>query len=154
MINFNFVDESANREQTAKTLNNVAVEYFKLGLQSVSYQILDGLYHAMENSLDKYKDLMPVISCNLVYMLRQNSNYDEAYMVCRQGIRCCFDTNEISAMPELILQIAILSMHLGNTQKAKYFFTLGKDVFQWSRHTYMNYSFEEIMQQNFLIYYS
>lgn len=153
-MNFNFVGESANREQIAKTLNNVAVEYFKLGLQSVSYQILDGLYHAMLNSLDECKDLMPVISCNLGYMLRQNSNYDEAYMVCKQGIRCCFDTNEISAMPELILQIAILSMYLGNTQKAKYIFTLGKDAFQWSRHTYMNYSFEEIMQQNFLMYYS
>lgn len=152
-MKFNLVGESANKGQIAKTLNNVAVEYFKLGLQKVSYQILDGLYHEIKGNSDECQELMPVISCNLGYMLRQNNNYDEAYMVCKQGIRCCFDTNEISAMPELILQIAILSMNLGNTQKAKYFFMLGKDVFQWSRHTYMNYSLEEMMQQSFLMYY-
>ena len=150
---FDFVDESVDKEQMAKTLNNVAVEYFKLGLKEVSFQIWDGLYHAMKNSLADCKGLMPVISYNLGYILRQNSYYDKAYVVCRQGIRCCFDTNTISAMPELILQIAVLSMELGNIQKAKYIFALGRDVFEWSRHTYMNCSLEEMMQQNFLMYY-
>lgn len=150
---FDFDNESADKEQMAKTLNNVAVEYFKLGLQKVSYQIWDGLYYAIKNSMDECKELMPVVSYNFGYMLRQNSYYDEAYVVCIQGIRCCFDTNTISAMPELILQIAALSMELGNTQKAKYIFALGKDVFEWSRHTYMNCSLEDMMQQNYLMYY-
>lgn len=150
---FDFDNESADKEQMAKTLNNVAVEYFKLGLQKVSYQIWDGLYFAMRNKLGDCKELMPVVSYNFGYMLRKNSYYDEAYLVYMQGIQCCFDTNTISAMPELILQIAALSMELGNTQKAKSIFELGKNALEWSRHTYMNCSLEDMMQQTYLMYY-
>ena len=39
---------SADKELNIKTLNNVAVEYFTLGMQNVSYQIWYELYNEIQ----------------------------------------------------------------------------------------------------------
>ena len=73
-----------------KTLNNVAVEYFELGLKDLSYQILDTLYRDVSDCIENCGDLLPVISCNMGNMLRQSGYYEEAYRICRQGLTDCF----------------------------------------------------------------
>ena len=60
---------SADKELNIKTLNDVAVEYFELGLQYAAYQIWDELYHEIQCSTDGFEQLLPVISCTIGNML-------------------------------------------------------------------------------------
>lgn len=143
---------SSDRELGIKTLNNVAVNYFELGLWDLSYQIWDELYHGIQSSPENYNGLLPVISCNMGNALRQAGYYEEAYGVLMQGLKRCFGTGTIYAMPELILQLSIVRMKRGNTEEAKSLYTFGKNIFRWSRQSSMNQSIEEIMEQDFLLY--
>lgn len=143
---------SPDKELGIKTLNNVAVNYFELGLCDLSYQIWDELYHGIQGSLENYSSLLPVISCNMGNALRQSGYYEEAYRVLMQGLKRCFDTGAVYAMPELILQLSILSMKLGSLEEANSLYALGKNIFGWCRQPAVNQSMEELMQQNFLLY--
>ena len=143
---------SADKEMDIKILNNVAVNYFELGLWDLSYQIWDELYHGIQSSPENYNMLMPVISCNMGNALRQTGYYEEAYRVLMQGLKRCCGTGVIYAMPELILQLSILRMKRGNIQEANLLYTLGKNIFCWSRQLDMDKSIEEIMEQDFLLY--
>ncbi|MCI9124012.1 MAG: hypothetical protein HFH35_08035 [Eubacterium sp.] len=136
-----------------KTLNNVAVEYFELGLKDLSYQILDTLYHDVSDCIENCGDLLPVISCNMGNMLRQSGYYEEAYRICRQGLTDCFKTGFLYAVPELILQLSILCQYMGNPAQAESFYFLGSVLFQWSRHKTVPYTLYELMEQDFLLYY-
>lgn len=143
---------SADNEMDIKTLNNVAVEYFELGLQHLSYQIWDELYHEIQRNENAYERLLPVISCNMGNMLRQTGYYEEAYRVLTQGLKRCFDTGAIYAMPELIMQLSILWMKLGNTTEANFMYSFCKKIFHWSRQMDINQSIEEVMERDFLLY--
>ena len=55
---------TTENEMSIRTLNNVAVEYFELGLRNLSYQIWDELYHKIQRDASDYDALKPVISCN------------------------------------------------------------------------------------------
>lgn len=143
---------SADKKLNIKTLNNVAVEYFTLGMQNISYQIWDELYHEIQCSTDNFEEFLPVISCNMGNMLRRTGYYEEAYRVLTQGLKRCFVTGSIYALPELFMQLSILRMKLGNTQEANSMYSLGKHIFRWSRQIDMKQSIEEIMEQDFLLY--
>lgn len=143
---------SANHELNLKTLNNVAVEYFELGLRHLSYQIWDELYHEIQYNADKYEELLPVISCNMGNMLRQTGYYEEAYRVLTQGLRRCFGTGSMYAMPELITQLSILGKKSGHATEADCMYDLGKKMFRWSRQIDIGQSIEEAMKQDFLLY--
>ena len=143
---------SADKELNIKTLNNVAVEYFTLGMQNVSYQIWDELYHEIQCSTDNFEEFLPVISCNMGNMLRRTGYYEEAYHVLTQALKRCFGTGSIYALPELFMQLSILRMKFGNTQEANSMYSLGKHIFRWSRQIDMKQSIEEIMEQDFLLY--
>lgn len=143
---------SADKELNIKTLNNVAVEYFTLGMQNVSYQIWDELYHEIQCSTDNFEEFLPVISCNMGNMLRRTGYYEESYHVLTQGLKRCFGTGSIYALPELFMQLSILRMKFGNTQEANSMYSLGKHIFRWSRQIDMKQSIEEIMEQDFLLY--
>lgn len=95
---------------------------------------------------------MPIISCNLGNILRQSSYFEEASQVCRQGIKLCFETGIITAMPELILQLSVLHMDLGHIETANSLFLFGKEIFGWSRQIQLHQTLEEIMDQEFLLY--
>ena len=101
---------SSDKELDIKTLNNVAVNYFELGLWDLSYQIWDELYHGIQSSPENYSVLLPVISCNMGNALRQTGYYEEAYRVLMQGLKRCCGTGAIYAMPELVMQLSILRM--------------------------------------------
>lgn len=137
---------SADNELNIKTLNNVAVEYFELGLQHLSYQIWDELYHEIQRSEKSYEGLLPVISCNMGNMLRQTGYYEEAYRVLTQGLKRCFDTGNVYAMPKLITQLSILLIKLGNTAETK-------KIFRWSGQMHLSQFIEEVMKRDFLLYY-
>ncbi len=143
---------SSEKELSIKTLNNVAVNYFELGLWDLSYQIWAELYHGIQRSSENYNGLLPVISCNMGNALRQTGYYEEAYRVLMQGLKRCFVTGAIYALPELILQLSIVRMKRGNTEEAKSLYSFGKSIFRWSRQANMNQSMEEIMEQDFLLY--
>ncbi len=143
---------SSDKELDIKTLNNVAVNYFELGLWDLSYQIWDELYHGIQSSPENYSVLLPVISCNMGNALRQTGYYEEAYRVLMQGLKRCCGTGAIYAMPELVMQLSILRMKRGNIQEAKSLYSFGKNIFCWSRQSDMNQSIEEIMEQDFLLY--
>ena len=143
---------SADSELNIKTLNNVAVEYFELGLQHLSYQIWDELYHEIQRSEKDYEGLMPVISCNMGNMLRQTGYYEEAYRVLTQGLKKCFGTGAIYAMPELIIQLSILWMKLGNKAEANSMYSFCKKIFRWSRQMDISQPIEEVMERDFLLY--
>lgn len=143
---------SADKELNIKTLNNVAVEYFTLGMQNVSYQIWDELYHEIQCSADNYEEFLPIISCNMGNMLRRTGYYKEAYHVLTQGVKRCFGTGSIYALPELLTQLSILRMKFGNKQEANSMYSLGRHIFRWSRQIDMKQSIEEIMEQDFLLY--
>ncbi len=143
---------SADKELNIKTLNDVAVEYFELGLQYAAYQIWDELYHEIQCSTDGFEQLLPVISCNMGNMLRKTGYYEEAYRVLTQGLKRCFGTGSIYALPELLTQLSILRMKSGNTQEAHSMYSLGKNIFLWSRQIDIGQSIEEVMDRDFLLY--
>lgn len=149
---FSPIQISANDKLTTQTLNNVAVEYYRLGLKKVSYQIWDDLYHAPPCRFGNCRSVMPIISCNFGNILRQGSYYEEACQVCSQGIQLCFETGIITAMPELILQLSVLHMALGHMETANTLFLYGKKIFGWSRKIQLQQTLEEIMDQEFLLY--
>ena len=144
---------SADKELSIKTLNNVAVEYFEWGLQNAAYQIWDELYHEIQCSTDDFEQFLPVISCNMGNMLRQTGYYEEAYGVLTQGLKRCFGTGSIYALPELLTQLSILGMKFGKTQEAHSMYFLGKHIFLWSRQLDIGQSIEEVMDRDFLLYY-
>lgn len=135
-----------------RTLNNVAVEYFELGLQNLSYQIWDELYHKIQSNVKDYETLMPVISCNMGNMLRQTGYYEEAWQVLTQGLKRCFGTGTIYAMPELVLQLSILQLKLGNAEAANSLYSFGKNIFLWSRQLQISQHLEDVLEQDFLLY--
>lgn len=143
---------SADNERNLKTLNNVAVEYFELGLQHLSYQIWDELYHEIQRSGKDYEGLMPVISCNMGNMLRRTGYHEEAYRVLTQGLKRCFGTGAVYAMPELMIQLFILWMKQGNMAEADPVYSYCKKIFRWSRQPDISHSIEEIMERDFLLY--
>lgn len=143
---------SVDKESNIKTLNNVAVEYFALGMQNVSYQIWDELYHEIQCNAPDYEKFLPVISCNMGNMLRQTGYYEEAYHVLVQGLRRCFDTGSIYALPELLMQLSLIKVCLNNTQKADSMYSFSKHILQWSRHADTGQSIEDLMEQDFLLY--
>lgn len=136
-----------------KTLNDVAVKYFELGLQDLSYQIWDKLYHEIQGNSQHSKELLPIICCNMGNMLRQTGYYEEAYLVCRQGLKWCFGADMTYAMPELIIQLSILCLKLGYADGAEPLYSLGKNTFFWSRQETIHQTIEEIMEQDFLLYF-
>lgn len=143
---------SSDKESNIKTLNNVAVEYFALGMQNVSYQIWDELYHEIQCSAADYEKFLPVVSCNMGNMLRQTGYYKEAYHVLTQGLKRCFDTGSIYALPELLIQLSLIKINLGNTQKADSMYSFSKHILYWSRRTDAGQSIEDLMGQDFLLY--
>lgn len=143
---------SADNELNIKTLNNVAVEYFELGLQHLSYQIWDELYHEIQRSKKSYEALLPVISCNMGNMLRQTGYYEEAYRVLTQGLKGCFDTGDVYAMPKLMMQLSILWIKLGNTAEANSMYSFLKKIFRWSGQMDLSQFIEEVMERDFLLY--
>ena len=62
---------SADNQLDIKTLNNVAVDYFEMGLWDLSYQIWAGLYHDIQRHSKDQGGLLPVICCNMANVLRQ-----------------------------------------------------------------------------------
>lgn len=143
---------STDKEQNIRTLNNVAVEYFGLGLQDLSYQIWDELFHKIQRSPENYDGLLPVISCNMGNVLRQTGYYEEAYRICRQGLKRCFGTGAIDAMPELVLQLSILNKQLGNAEEAESLYSFGKNIFRWRKQSVIHHTMEEMMEQDILLY--
>ena len=153
-------------------LNNVAVEYFSLGLQELSYQIWDELYHVIQEQPEYRKELLPVISCNMGNVLRQNGLLEEAGRVCLQGLKCCFETGEAYAVPELLLQLSTLCMKSGKTELAKWLHLSGSHFLSCSRQErnktgspapehltsgqkralHHGRTLEELMEQDFLLY--
>ena len=156
------------------SLNNVAVEYFSLGLRELSYQIWDELYHVIQNQPEYKKELLPVISCNMGNVLRQNGLLEEAGRICLQGLKCCFETGEAYAVPELLLQLSTLCMKEGKTELAKWLHLFGSRFLYWSRQEYngsacgkqpagtrhntrnrpeaYGQTLEELLEQDFLLY--
>lgn len=151
MSNF-YLLMAADNELHIKTLNNVAVEYFGLGLQDLSYQIWDELYHKIQSDSKGYEELLPVISCNMGNVLRQTGYYEEAGRVLTQGLKRCFGTGKTYAMPELIMQLSILRMISGHAQEANSMYSFGKNIYRWSRQINMGQSIEDIMERDFLLY--
>jgi len=143
---------SANHELNLKTLNNVAVEYFELGLRHLSYQICDELYHEIQYHADKYEEFLPVISCNMGNMLRQTGYHEEAYRVLTQGLRRCFGTGSVYAMPELLTQLSLLGMKSGHKTEADCMYRLAQKMFRWSRQIDIGQSIDAVMKQDFLLY--
>lgn len=138
-----------------KTLNNVAVEYIGLGLQDLSYQIWDELFHEIQCSPRGNTGLLPVISCNMGNVLRRTGYYEEAYRICRQGLKRCFGTGVMEALPELVLQLSILSMELGNTEDAKSLYSFGQNILRWSKKSgpaVEPISIEEMKKRDILLY--
>lgn len=139
-------------EMSIRTLNNVAVEYFELGLRDLSYQIWDELYHKIQRNASDYDALMPVISCNMGNMLRQTSYHEEAWQVLTQGLKRCFGAGTIYGMPELIIQLSILQLKSGNVEAANSLYSFGKNVFLWSRQTQIDQPLEAVLERDFLLY--
>lgn len=139
-------------ELSIRTLNNVAVEYFELGLQDLSYQIWDELYHKIQSNAKDYEALMPVVSCNMGNMLRQTGYYEEAWQVLTQGLKRCFGTGAIYAMPELVMQLSILRLKFGNMEAANSLYSFGKNIFLWSRQMQIDQTLEDVLERDFLLY--
>lgn len=144
---------SADNPLNIKTLNNVAVEYFEMGLWDLSYQIWAELYHTIQRQPNN-QGLMPIISCNMGNVLRQTGYYTEAFHICRQGLKWCFGTGRIYAIPELTLQLSILCMKTGYIQDAESLYSFGKSIFHWSRRSHIQKTLDEILEQDFLLYSS
>lgn len=139
-------------ELNIRTLNNVAVEYFELGLQDLSYQIWDELYHKIQSNTKDYEEFMPIVSCNMGNMLRQTGYYEEAWQVLTQGLKRCFGTGAIYAMPELIMQLSILRLKFGNMEAANSLYSFGKNIFLWSRQMQIDQTLEDVLERDFLLY--
>ncbi|MDE7310683.1 MAG: hypothetical protein K2N87_03525 [Eubacterium sp.] len=152
MLQYDFL-LSADNELNIKTLNDVAVEYFTLGLKDLSYRIWDELYHKIQDDSNACKGLLPVISCNMGNMLRRTGYHEEAYRVLTQGLKGCFGSGNIDAMPELIIQLSILRMQAGHKQTADSMYSFGKHIFCWSRQTEIRLSLEDMMEQDILIHF-
>ncbi len=136
-----------------KTLNNVAVEYFELGLENVSYYIWDELFHGIQCDPGKNNELLPIISCNMGNALRKTGYYEEAYRVCWRGLQCCFGTGAIYAVPELLIQLSIIKMKFEKADEAKMLYTLGQKTFLWIRKTNIDQiTIEELAEEDFLMY--
>lgn len=142
----------AENEMSIRTLNDVAVEYFELGLQHLSYQIWDELYHKIQRNAKDYEALMPVVSCNMGNMLRRTGYYEEAWQVLTQGLKRCFGTGTMYAMPELIMQLSILRLKLGNAEAANSLYSFGKNIFLWSRQMQIHQRLEDVLERDFLLY--
>ena len=127
---------SADNPLNIKTLNNVAVEYFEMGLWDLSYQIWAELYHTIQRQPNN-QGLMPIISCNMGNVLRQTGYYTEAFHICRQGLKWCFGTGRIYAI-----------------QDAESLYSFGKSIFHWSRRSHIQKTLDEILEQDFLLYSS
>ena len=106
----------ADNEPNIRTLNDVAAEYFALGLKDLSYQIWDNLYQKLEYHAASSSRLLPVISCNMGNMLRQAGDDKEAYNVLTKGLKGCFGSGCTYAMPELITQLFILWIKSGQKE--------------------------------------
>lgn len=143
---------SADNQLNIKTLNNVAVEYFEMGLWDVSYQIWAELYHSIQRHSKDQSGLLPVICCNMANALRQTDYCIEAYRICRQGLKWCFGTGAVYAVPELTIQMAILCGKIGDAKKAEALYSFGKNIFHWSRQARIDETIDEIMEQDFLLY--
>ncbi len=137
---------------TIKTLNNVAVEYFELGLQNISYQIWNGLYCSMQHNAGNDRSLLPIISCNMGNVLRRTGYYEEAYFICIHGLQYCFETGTFCAVPELILQLSDLYLKFGQSEKAELSYSFGIKVFQWIRQEHIYQTIDEMTEQDFLLY--
>ncbi len=135
-----------------KNLNDLAVEYFELGLNELSYQIWDSLLQAVQNNSKEKKELLPVISCNMGNALRKNGEYEEAGRICWVGLKSCLETGAVYAMPELILQLSALCMERGEREKAKWLYLFGSWSFSRSRQENIDKTMEELMRQDFLLY--
>lgn len=151
MINPYFLMSEDNNLHS-RTLNDIAVEYFELGLHDLSYQIWDALYHGLQNHANDCEDLLPVLSCNMGNMLRQTGCYEEAGRILTQGLKRCFGTGCIYAMPELILQLSILWMKSGKKEAADSLYSFGRTIFCWSRAYTVNLPIEAMIERNFLLY--
>ena len=143
---------SADNQLDIKTLNNVAVDYFEMGLWDLSYQIWAGLYHDIQRHSKDQGGLLPVICCNMANVLRQTDYYIEAYQICRQGLKWCFGAGTVYAIPELIIQMSILYVKIGDVKKAESLYSFGKNIFHWSRPARIDETIDEIMEQDFLLY--
>lgn len=141
----------ADHALNIKTLNDVAVEYFTLGLKDLSYQIWDELYHMIQGDSKTCEGLLPVISCNMGNMLRRTGYDEEAYRVLTQGLKSCFGSGHIYAMPELIIQLSILQMRSGCKETADSMYSFGRHIFHWSRQADLKLSLEDMMEQDFLL---
>lgn len=142
---------SAN-EMHIRTLNNLAVNYFELGLQDLSYHIWDELFHEIQRDSNYDHRLIPIISCNMGNVLRKTGYYEESYRVLLQGLDGCFGTGAMYAMPELILQLSFLRMKFGHMKEARSLYKYGTHLLLWTKQSNMSYPMEEGMKQDFLLY--
>lgn len=141
-----------NSLNSLNSLNNVAVDYFSMGLRELSYQIWDELYQEICGNEGKKEGLLAAVSCNMGNALRQNGSYEEAYQVCRQGLQSCFEKGATSALPELVLQLSVLCMKMGEREKAKWLYIFGRHILCWTKHGSCEQTMEEMMKRDFLVY--
>lgn len=150
----NQLQMKAGNVPNIKTLNNVAVAYFQWGLQELSYQIWEQLYQEILTNPQNCHELLPVLNCNMGNMLRQSGHYEEASLMCQQGLKWCFAAGKTYAVPELIIQLAIIRLKTGDLDGARPLYSLGANLFQWSKQEETFYqSIEEMAEQDFLLYY-
>ena len=85
-------------------------------------------------------------------MLRQTGYHEEAYRVLTQGLRRCFGTGSVYAMPELLTQLSLLGMKSGHKTEADCMYRLAQKMFRWSRQIDIGQSIDAVMKQDFLLY--
>lgn len=136
-----------------RVLNDVAVEYFEMGLQELSYKIWSQIYQELlEQKADlRVERILPVVSCNMGNVLRRRGEYERAYQVCRRGLQWCFGTGAIDAAPELSFQLATLCLRFGDKEQAGSMYFLGRQCLRWGRQTDWPQPIEAFMDQDFVL---
>jgi len=145
--------KAAGDIQSVKTLNDVAVGYYEMGLYELSYKIWNQLYDKLvelKGGLENER-LLPVISCNMGTVLRRKGEYERAFAVCRQGLLCCFGTGAIAAAPELSFQLAALHLRFGEKEHASVMYLFGKQCLRWIRQKEWCQPIEAFMERDFIL---
>lgn len=90
-------------------LNNIAVQYHRIGETTKSFSYIEWLKEYLEQSNMDEETLArvyPVILCNYADMLWMKGRFDEADMAALYGIRLCKEYAQLMALPHLFVTMA------------------------------------------------
>lgn len=112
-------------------LNNIAVQYCRLGEKEKAFSYLKWLIAYLEyDNMDEgtLARVYPAILCNYAELLWEQEQYEEAYKVTLEGIRLCKEYTKLMVLPNLFRTMARILELRGEKEEAQRYLTQAESL--------------------------